>query len=66
MNGREFSADTAATYLSEQRSGVHDVTLVNGEARQEWRAMDDEIQLISDGDGLGVIGTRLLPSASAQ
>jgi hypothetical protein len=50
VNGREFSADTAVTYLSEQRSGVHDVTLVNGEARQEFQfafALADEEDLQS-------------------
>ncbi|MEV0561565.1 hypothetical protein [Dactylosporangium sp. NPDC050588] len=48
VNGRNFSANTAATYLSEQRSGVHDVTLVNGGARQEFQfafALADEEDL---------------------
>ncbi|MER5337832.1 hypothetical protein [Micromonospora sp. NPDC002717] len=56
VNGREFSAGTAATYLSEQRSGVHDVTLVNGEARQEFQfafALADEEDLQSVDVALG-------------
>jgi hypothetical protein len=50
VNGRAFSAETAAIYLSEQRVGVHDVTLVNGEARQDFQfvfALADEEDLHS-------------------
>ncbi|MCG5446118.1 hypothetical protein NIE79_004683 [Micromonospora sp. NIE79] len=50
VNGHDFSADTASAYLGEQRSGVHDIALVNGEARQEFQlafALADEEDLHS-------------------
>lgn len=50
VNGQGFSAEAASVYLSEQRSGVHDIALVNGEARQEFQfafALADEEDLHS-------------------